>query len=62
MITKMPAVCTPILGTRLVETLLRVEAGGESVRVRSAQPHRTQGGVDFYNSTGMSAGAERLHR
>ncbi len=57
MITKMPAICTPILGTRLW-----VELGVESVRVHAVKPRRTQGGVDFYNSTGVSAGAERLQR
>ena len=59
MITMTPVVRTPIHGTRLWVAL-----GGASVSPVYVAPklRRTQGGVDFHNSTGVSAWAERLLR
>ncbi len=59
MITMTPVVPTPIHGTRLWVAL-----GGASVSpvYAAPKPRRTQAGVDFHNSTGVSAWAERLLR
>ncbi len=59
MITMTPVVCPPIHGTRL-----RVVLGGASVSPvhLASKPRRTQAGIDFHNSTGVSAWAERLLR
>jgi hypothetical protein len=59
MITMTPAVATAIHGTRLW-----VELGDASVSpvYLAPKPRRTQTGVDFHNSTGVSAWAEPLLR
>ncbi|CAA9446713.1 MAG: hypothetical protein AVDCRST_MAG66-4480 [uncultured Pseudonocardia sp.] len=59
MITMTSVVRTPILGTRLW-----IGLGGASVSpvYLAPKPRRTRAGVDFHNSTGVSAWAERLLR
>jgi hypothetical protein len=59
MITMTSVVRTPIRGTRLW-----VGLGGASVSpvYLAPKPRRTQAGVDFHNSTGVSARAGRLLR
>lgn len=59
MITMTPVVRKPIRGTRLW-----VGLGGASVSpvYLAPEPRRTQAGVDFHNSTDVSAWAEPLLR